>query len=203
MSARNGTGAARVALVTGGAGFVGTALTSRLVRDGRRVRVVDSLARGGSERNLRWLAQTYGDRIEVQIGDVRDPLAVRRAVSGADQVFHLAAQVAVTTSLEDPQTDLAVNVLGTVNVLEELRHAAAAAPMISTSTNKVYGALTDLALERDEDRWQPVDETCARGGSTGAVHSTSARPTGARRARRTSMSSTTRTSSASRRPCSA
>jgi CDP-paratose 2-epimerase len=90
-------------------------------------------------------------------GDVRQPLALRRAVSGADQVFHLAAQVAVTTSLEDPQSDFAINVNGTVNLLEELRRLDEPPPLVFTSTNKVYGALEDVPLRRLADRWEPAD----------------------------------------------
>jgi CDP-paratose 2-epimerase len=146
----------RVALVTGGAGFVGTNLAHRLLRDGARVRVLDSLARPGVERNLRWLRAAHGERVEVELADVRDRVAVRRAVEGADQVFHFAAQVAVTTSFGDPVDDFEVNLGGTLNLLEELRRLTDPPPLVFTSTNKVYGALPDLPLERDGDRWEPV-----------------------------------------------
>jgi CDP-paratose 2-epimerase len=145
------------ALVTGGAGFIGTNLTARLVEDGARVVVLDSLARPGSEQNLRWLLETYGEAIRFERGDVRDRDAVRRAVDGADRVFHLAAQVAVTTSLDDPLDDFDVNLRGTVNVLEELRRLDEPPFLLFTSTNKVYGGLPDLELARDGDRWLPVD----------------------------------------------
>ena len=160
---RNGRHGA-VALVTGGAGFVGTNLAARLVEDGYRVRILDSLVRGGVKQNVHWLVDTYGDRVEVQIADVRDRLAVRRALAGAEQVFHLAAQVAVTTSLIDPETDLTVNVNGTVNLLEELRRMEEPPPLVFTSTNKVYGTLADVRLERRDDRWQPADHQLLRDG---------------------------------------
>ena len=153
-----------VALVTGGAGFVGTNLAHRLAQEGYRVRLLDNLSRPGVERNLRWLCDCHPGRVEAQIADIRDRDAVRCAVAGIDQVFHLAAQVAVTTSLADPHGDYEVNLGGTVTLLEELRRLSAPPPLVFTSTNKVYGALPDLRLEREADRWQPVDsELRARG----------------------------------------
>jgi CDP-paratose 2-epimerase len=147
----------RVALVTGGAGFVGTNLAHRLASDGHRVRVLDNLSRPGVERNLRWLREQHPERVEVQIADVRDPLAVQQAVAGADQVFHFAAQVAVTTSLDDPRADFEVNAGGTFALLEALRRADEPPPLVFTSTNKVYGTLPDVRLERDGDRWEPAE----------------------------------------------
>jgi CDP-paratose 2-epimerase len=145
-------------LVTGGTGFVGTNLVERLLREGKRVRVFDSLARPGSEQNLLWLRSRYGDeRLAIELGDLRDPLALRRAVAGASEVFHLAAQVAVTTSLEAPLHDFRVNVEGTVRLLEEVRRLPEHPFVLLTSTNKVYGALPDIELERVGDRWIPLD----------------------------------------------
>jgi CDP-paratose 2-epimerase len=147
-----------VALVTGGAGFVGTNLADRLLLEGHRVRVLDSLRRPGVERNLHWLVGRHGDRVEVEVADIRDRFAVRRAVDGADQVFHFAAQVAVTTSVDDPAGDFDVNLGGAVNLLEALRQRPEPPPLVFTSTNKVYGALADLPLTRRGDRWEPVDD---------------------------------------------
>jgi CDP-paratose 2-epimerase len=149
------------ALITGGAGFIGTNLADRLLGTGRRVRILDNLARAGVERNLRWLRARHGDGLEIVLGDIRDELAVRRAVAGTDEVFHLAAQVAVTTSLDDPKVDFGVNVQGTVRLLEELRRLPQPPPLLFTSTNKVYGSLPDLDVVRDGDRWLPVNE-CVR-----------------------------------------
>jgi len=144
-------------LITGGAGFVGTNLASRLVQDGRRVLVLDNLARPGVERNLRWLKANSGARLSTQIADVRDRAALREAVRGAEAVFHLAAQVAVTTSLEAPLADFAVNLQATVMLLEELRRLRRPVPLLYTSTNKVYGALPDVPLARIGDRWESED----------------------------------------------
>jgi CDP-paratose 2-epimerase len=145
------------ALVTGGAGFVGTNLAARLVEGGRDVVLLDNLSRPGVTENLRWLQSTYGNRISAEVGDVRDRLAVRRAVAKAGEVYHLAAQVAVTTSFEAPLDDFGVNASATVGLLEELRRLDEPPFLLFTSTNKVYGSLADLELERNADRWQPVD----------------------------------------------
>jgi CDP-paratose 2-epimerase len=145
------------AVVTGGAGFIGTNLASRLVEDGHRVVLLDSLARPGSERNLGLLIEAYGRAIRFVHGDVRDRSAVRRALAGADRVYHLAAQVAVTTSLDDPVDDFDVNLRGTLTLLEELRHLEEPPFLLFTSTNKVYGSLPDLPLEHRRGRWLPTD----------------------------------------------
>jgi len=133
-------------IVTGGAGFIGSNVSAAFLRDGHRVTVFDSLARPGVERNLEWLAgQAQPGALRFIRGDVRDADAVRSVV-GADDVhlvFHFAAQTAVTTSLVAPREDLEINVLGTHNVLEAVRHSHALLPpmLFYTSTNKVYGAL--------------------------------------------------------------
>jgi CDP-paratose 2-epimerase len=147
----------RHVLVTGGAGFIGTNLAARLVDDGRRVLVLDSLGRPGVERNLRWLKATCGDRLDCTIADIRDAGALREALAGAEAVFHLAAQVAVTTSLEEPVEDFEVNLQATVTLLEELRRLRRSVPLLYTSTNKVYGTLPDVHLARIGERWEPLD----------------------------------------------
>jgi CDP-paratose 2-epimerase len=154
----------RTVLVTGGAGFIGTNTADRLLRDGHRVRILDSLARDGVERNLQWLERRHGPRLEVEIADVREPATVRRAVRGVDSVFHFAAQVAVTTSLDDPIHDAHVNVQGTLNLLEALRCRTRPPAVVFTSTNKVYGALGDIELEEHRHRYDPADPVLRRSG---------------------------------------
>jgi hypothetical protein len=140
-------------LITGGAGFIGTNVADCVLRGGGRVRILDDLSRPGVDRNLIWLRSRWGDhRLDVQIGDVCDATVIRRAVAGASDVFHFAAQVAVTTSLDDPFHDFRVNVEGTVRLLDELRRLPRPPFVLFTSTNKVYGALPDVALERAGDR---------------------------------------------------
>jgi CDP-paratose 2-epimerase len=148
----------RVTLVTGGAGFVGTNLAHRLLCEGRRVRVFDSLGRRGAEQNLDWLVREHDGRgVEVEIADVRDRDALRRALAGVDDVFHFAAQVAVTTSVQSPLTDFDVNLRATLNLLEEIRRLPDPPPLVFTSTNKVYGALRGVWLVRRRERWEPAD----------------------------------------------
>ena len=150
-------------LVVGGAGFIGSNLAHRLLSSGARVRVLDNLSRPGVDRNLAWLAATHGGLLEPLVGDVRDPGATARAVKGASAVFHCAAQVAVTTSLVDPVLDFEVNARGTLNLLEAIRRGEPPPFVLFTSTNKVYGALDDVALVDVGGRYVPVDPV-VRGG---------------------------------------
>jgi CDP-paratose 2-epimerase len=156
--------AGRYVLVTGGAGFVGTNLADRLLADGRRVMVLDNLVRDGVADNLHFLQGRHGERVTFLRADVRDAEAVQEAVAGAEAVFHLAAQVAVTTSLDDPLEDFGVNLQGTLTLLEALRRVRRPVPLLFTSTSKVYGSLPDVPLERSGDRWEPVEERPRRHG---------------------------------------
>jgi CDP-paratose 2-epimerase len=151
-------------LITGGCGFIGTNLADRLLTEGKRVCVFDNLARAGVERNLEWLRKTHGDLLVVRHGDVRDAAAVRDAIRRATQVFHFAAQVAVTTSLEDPAEDFDVNARGTFNVLEAIRHSPHRPPLFFTSTNKVYGGLEDVQMREETLRYTPRRATIAKHG---------------------------------------
>ena len=109
-------GTERSILITGGAGFIGSNLAERLLVDSAaHVRVLDDLSRSGVEYNLAWLRSLAGsERLEFIEGDVRSASCVYNAAKDATEIYHLAAQVAVTTSLEDPRTDLETNVLGYV-----------------------------------------------------------------------------------------
>ncbi|GAH49616.1 unnamed protein product, partial [marine sediment metagenome] len=129
----------------------------RLLRAGERVRIFDNLSRTGVERNIAWLRESHGDAFEVVVADVRDPSAVKTAMEGVTHVFHLAAQVAVTTSLVDPRLDFEVNALGALNVLEAIRRAPRPPSLLYTSTNKVYGALQDVALAPSKKRYEVAD----------------------------------------------
>lgn len=151
-------------VITGGAGFVGTNLAHRLALEGERVVLLDNLSRPGVEHNLRWLQQQHGDRVILARGDVRDRFAVREALENATSVFHLAAQVAVTTSLEDPLADFSVNAQATVLLLEELRRLPQPTPLVFTSTNKVYGSLANQRFLEEASRYAPADPGIARFG---------------------------------------
>src|SRR5512135_1437435 len=100
-------------LVTGGAGFIGCNLVDRLVREGHAVTVFDNLSRFGTPTNLGWLRGLHGDAFQFVEGDVRDYDALAAAARGAQVIYHMAAQVAVTTSVTDPRTDFEINALGT------------------------------------------------------------------------------------------
>ncbi len=147
--------ATRPVLVTGGAGFIGVNLADRLAAQGHDVRLYDALARPGVERNLRWLAKRHPTRISFQLADLRDETALEGAVADASAVFHLAGQVAVTTSMVRPLDDFDVNARGTLALLDALRRRNPDAPLIFASTNKVYGDLSDIDLVRDGDRYLP------------------------------------------------
>lgn len=145
----------RPVLVTGGAGFIGSNLADRLAGDGHRVLVYDALSRPGVERNLRWLQERHPSRIEAIVADLRDEAVLARAATQAKAVFHMAAQVAVTTSLADPRADLEINVRGTFNLLDAVRESRT--PVVFASTNKVYGDLADLDFALADDAYRPVD----------------------------------------------
>jgi CDP-paratose 2-epimerase len=153
-----------VAVVFGGAGFIGSNLSDALAMQGRRVRVFDNLSRPGVEKNLNWLVDRHGDQIEVFENDIRDGRAVRLALAGAKSVFQLAGQVAVTSSMEDPCADLDVNVRGTVNVLDELRKLNQGSFFAFTSTNKVYGDLEQVELSAHASRYEPDNVQLRRRG---------------------------------------
>ena len=154
----------RHTLVTGGAGFVGTNVADRVCREGGRVTILDNLSRPGVEANAVWLKQTHGDRVRIVCTDLLDEHAVRDATRGAEAVYHFAAQVAVTTSLDAPVHDFLANARGTINVLEAVRRQSDPPPLIFTSTNKVYGDLGDVDLKLVDGRWSPADPILRRRG---------------------------------------
>lgn len=141
------------ALITGGAGFIGSNAASRFLSRGDEVVILDNLSCRGGKRNLEWL-RPQGKLTFIEL-DVRDAAAMTSAIrdhADAGLLLHLAAQVAVTTSLVDPRGDFETNVLGTINLLEAARLAGIAAPIIYSSSNKVYGELNDLnERERGSD----------------------------------------------------
>ncbi|NKE45454.1 NAD-dependent epimerase/dehydratase family protein [Roseomonas frigidaquae] len=156
--------AARPIVVAGGAGFIGCNLADSFLREGRDVVLLDNLSRPGVEENLAWLKQAHGDRVTWQATDLRDAPLMRDVLRDAEAVFHLAAQTAVTTSLESPVADFEVNARGTLNLLEAVRQSGRRTPVIFASTNKVYGNLDDLAMIEHEDRYVPADNAIAAQG---------------------------------------
>ena len=141
-------------LITGGAGFIGCNLAAHFIRAGHAVTLFDNFSRRGSEANLAWLRGTLGEGFAVRRGDVRDADAIAQAARGQEAIFHLAGQVAVTTSVVNPREDFEINALGTFNTLEAARAAGTQPLFIYTSTNKVYGGMEDEVVREAETRYE-------------------------------------------------
>jgi CDP-paratose 2-epimerase len=152
--------------ITGGIGFIGTNLADRLLREGHEVVLFDNVSRPGVQQNFDWLRSQHINRMRFIEGDVRDFDAVKKAMQGADAVFHLAAQVAVTTSVMNPVDDFSINAQGTLSVLETARQQKPMPIVLYTSTNKVYGGLEHLCVVERPTRYEfedlpyGVPETC-------------------------------------------
>src|SRR5215831_8556146 len=172
----------RRVLVTGGAGFVGSNLVNHLLGEGLDVTIFDAFLRRGAHANGAWLSNKYKEpKLRVVRGDVRNFGAVQAVVQDADVIYHLAGQVAVTTSVADPRSDFEINALGTLNVLEAARLTGRQPVFVFTSTNKVYGGMEHIAVEEQADRFcfrdlingvseaQPLDFHSPYGCSKGAA----------------------------------
>ncbi len=140
-------------LITGGAGFIGCNLADRLIGEGHRVVVYDNLSRRGADKNAAWLRVQHGDRWTLVQADVRDAEHLRLAAARADVIYHLASQVTVTTSVQDPRHDFEVNALGTFNVLEAARLSGHRPIVLYASTNKVYGGMEGAAVIESGGRY--------------------------------------------------
>ncbi len=144
-------------LVTGGAGFIGSNAVARFRSEGHATFALDNFSRVGARANAAWLKEAHG--VEVESLNVADAAAVEAAVQRLEPevVLHCAGQVAVTSSVANPRRDFEDNALGTLNVLEAVRLHAPRAILLYTSTNKVYGGLEDLRVERRGERWEWPD----------------------------------------------
>lgn len=144
--------------ITGGAGFIGSNYVNRLLEQGERVTIYDNLSRAGAARNLAWLQDKFGAKaFQMVMGDVRDAELLLSASREAEAIIHLAAQVAVTTSVTKPREDFEINALGTFNVLEAARQNERKPTVIYASTNKVYGEMEDVKVVEDDTRWRYAD----------------------------------------------
>lgn len=148
-------------LITGGAGFIGANITTRLLSLGHEVVVLDNLSRRGAEANLKWIREHAESReFHFEQADIREPDAIEAVFKrhgGIDAVIHQAAQVAVTTSVTEPREDFEVNALGTFNMLEAARRQSSPPSFLFASTNKVYGGMEDVAVEQRNGRYQYRD----------------------------------------------
>ena len=162
------------ALITGGCGFVGSNLAAYLIDQDQanKVTVFDNLSRHGASANLTWLrtlSSAGQNPVEFLQGDICNAVGVEAIVKALqpDVIFHLAGQVAMTTSIESPRRDFEINVLGSINVLEAVRLYTPKTAIIYASSNKVYGNLGHLDLVETATRYQPraaqkgVDESVA------------------------------------------
>ena len=153
----------RSALIFGGAGFIGANLARHLLLETEAsVHVFDNLSRRGVQHNLELLKKAAGKsgRLRVTIGDVRHASAVERACRNATEIYQLAAQVAVTTSITDPRCDFETNTIGTFNVLEGARASGNQPFLLFTSTNKVYGEMVEEPVELCGRRYTYVNRRC-------------------------------------------
>jgi CDP-paratose 2-epimerase len=148
---------AKKILITGGAGFVGCNAARFFGARNWNVTVLDNLSRRGTDKNLAWLRD--GTTFDFEHVDVRDRPAIDRVMTAGrfDAVIHLAAQVAVTTSVTDPSTDFAINAIGTFNLLDAVRLHCPEAVFIFASTNKVYGKIAGAKSELHGSRYVYVD----------------------------------------------
>lgn len=167
--------------ITGGAGFIGSNYVFRLLKRKKKVTIYDNLSRAGAPLNLAWLRSTFGENsFQLIQGDVRDADKLKASAQNADVIVHLAAQVAVTTSVLKPREDFEINAQGTFNVLEAARSSGRDPVILYASTNKVYGGMEDVPVVEDKTRWryenlplgcpetQPLDFHSPYGCSKGA-----------------------------------
>lgn len=141
-------------LITGGAGFIGSNAAKQCLDRQHQVILLDNLSRPGAEQNLEWI-KAQGP-VEFVKGDIRNfelLEAIFRKHPDIDVILHLAAQVAVTTSVRAPREDLEINLGGTFNLCEALRHFSPHSILLNASTNKVYGKMEDLNIVKKNNRY--------------------------------------------------
>ena len=144
-------------LINGGCGFLGSNLASYGIENGYDVTVFDNLSRLGSSQNLEWL-KTRG-KLNFIHGDTRnkDDLEMVIKVGQFDAVYHLAGQVAMTTSIENPYKDFQVNAVGALNLLDSIRQYSPQTAVFFSSTNKVYGDLEEFTYQETDTRYKCIE----------------------------------------------
>ncbi len=140
-------------LINGGCGFLGSNLVAHGIRNGYDITVLDNLSRTGASSNLEWL-RTLGT-LQFIHGDTRNKNDLETVIRSGqyDAVFHLAGQVAMTTSIENPYKDFEINTLGALNLLDSVRKYSPQTAIFFSSTNKVYGDLEQYTYEETDTRW--------------------------------------------------
>ncbi|MFC1566309.1 SDR family NAD(P)-dependent oxidoreductase [bacterium] len=140
-------------LIIGGCGFLGSNLACKILNEGNdELFIFDNLYRQGSEKNLQWLKE-QGKFIFFE-KDIRTSEEIEKVIKETkpDVLFHLAGQVAMTTSISDPKLDMEINILGSFNVLEAVRKYSPETIVFYSSTNKVYGDLEWVKYEENDTR---------------------------------------------------
>lgn len=141
-------------LITGGAGFIGSNYACRRILAGDDVTIYDNLSRDGAKDNLKWISSSTKDEsFDFVKGDIRDFEKLKDSSKNKDVIVHLAAQVAVTSSVHDPQYDFSINAGGTFNVIEAVRQCGNNPLIIYASTNKVYGEIDNIKVVEDTFRY--------------------------------------------------
>ena len=143
-------------LVIGGAGFVGSNIADYYLSKGKNVIVFDDFSRSGTEKNKQWLEKRYPE-VKFVTGDISKEEPIKDVIRGVDAVFHMASQVAVTTSVKDPIKDFKINALGTLNILEDIRRFGNNPAFVFASTNKVYGAMENVEITEKENKYEYKD----------------------------------------------
>jgi CDP-paratose 2-epimerase len=140
-------------LITGGCGFLGSNLAAKLIQSKEKVTIVDDMSRSGAQVNLKWLrskgAFTFA---QTNVSD-KIPLDSLISKTKPDVIFHLAGQVAMTTSISNPFKDFEINAIGSLNILEAVRNHCPDTTIIYASTNKVYGDLHSVKLKEGPTRY--------------------------------------------------
>jgi CDP-paratose 2-epimerase len=145
-------------LVTGGCGFVGSNVSAELLKRGKQLLIMDDLSRLGSAKNLAWLREVGEFQFfQFDVRELRDLESLFKD-HRVECVFHLAGQVAMTTSIAEPMRDFEINVVGTLNLLECIRKFAPEATVVYASSNKVYGELERLTLVEKATRYEPIEQ---------------------------------------------
>jgi CDP-paratose 2-epimerase len=141
-------------LITGGCGFIGTNLALEVMKRGESLYIIDNLFRNGSDKNLQYLYSQ--GKFTFKSLDVRNRNDVETAIKQImpDYIFHLAGQVAMTTSIDNPRLDFETNTIGTFNLLEAVRQYCPESKILYSSTNKVYGDFTNLQFLENEKRFE-------------------------------------------------
>ena len=161
-------------LITGGCGFLGSNLSAFFLKKNYEVFILDSLVRNGSDLNLSWLKNCANDKnlnfSQIDIKNKNSLENIFKVHGPFDYICHVAGQVAMTISLEDPRTDLETNLIGTFNILEAMRKYSPNSLLAYSSTNKVYGDLEWLNYKEMSTRfiveeWRSLN--CAKDESGG------------------------------------